>query len=145
MLKDPQLKTLTVGVELLGENGAMTPPVMALAKFGVVSNVRGYMVYRNEAASRPNAVGAVATGEVDVAAVWGPSAAQRQNILVAAPIGDVEELAPMRFAFDIALGLRRGDKERKQRLNEALARRAGEIHALLVENGVPLLSEGPPR
>jgi quinoprotein dehydrogenase-associated probable ABC transporter substrate-binding protein len=144
-LKDPQLKTLTVGVELLGENGAMTPPVMALAKFGVVSNVRGYMVYRNEAASRPNAVGAVATGEVDVAAVWGPSAAQRQNILVAAPIGDVEELAPMRFAFDIALGLRRGDKERKQRLNEALARRAGEIHALLVENGVPLLSEGPPR
>ena len=74
-----------------------------------------------------------------------PRPRSAESLLVAAPIGDVEELAPMRFAFDIALGLRRGDKERKQRLNEALARRAGEIHALLVENGVPLLSEGPPR
>ena len=141
-LRDPRLKTLTIGVELLGENGAATPPALALAKLGVVDNVRGYMVYRNEAASRNDAVGAVAAGEVDIAAVWGPSAAQRQDVLITAPIDGDEDLAPLRFTFDIALGLRKGNEDRKQRLDAALSRRAADIRALLVENGVPLLSEG---
>lgn len=144
-LKDPQLKSLTVGVDLLGEEGAMTPPAMALARLGVIANVHGYMAHRNPAPSPADAVGAVETGQVDVAAVWGPSAAQRQTVLVASPIGDGEDFAPFRFAFDIGLGLRKGDEELKQRLNEALTRRSAEIHALLVENGVPLLTEGPPR
>ncbi len=141
-LSDPQLRTLTIGVELLGENGAATPPALALASLGVVDNVRGYMVYRNEAASRLDAVGAVAAGDVDVAAVWGPSAAQRQNILITTPIEGAEDLSPLRFAFDIALGLRKGDEDRRQRLDAALTRRSTDIRALLRENGVPLLSEG---
>ncbi len=141
-LKDPQLKALTVGVDLLGEEGAMTPPAMALARLGVIANVRGYMAHRNETASPLDAVGAVETGQVDVAAVWGPSAAQRQTVLVASPIRDGEDFAPFHFAFDIALGLRKGDEQLKQRLNDALTRRAADIHALLVANGVPLLAEG---
>ncbi len=142
-LKDPQLRTLTVGVDLLGEEGALTPPAMALARLGVIKNVRGYMAHRSEVAPPLDAVSAVETGQVDVAAVWGPSAAQRQTVLVASPIRDGEDFAPFRFAFDIALGLRKGDEQLKQRLDEALARRAVDIHALLVQNGVPLLAEGP--
>ncbi len=76
---------------MLGENGAATPPALALAKLGVVDNVRGYMVYRNDAASRHDPVGAVAAGEVDVATVWGPSAAQRQDVLITAPIDGDED------------------------------------------------------
>lgn len=141
-LRDPQLRQLTVGVELLGENGAATPPALALATLGMVENIRGYMVYRNEAAARPDAVAAVADGDVDIAAVWGPSAAQRAGVLIVTPISGGDEFAPLRFSFDIALGLRKGDEERKRRLDAALSRRAADIRALLIANGVPLVSEG---
>jgi mxaJ protein len=43
------------------------------------------------------------------------------------------------MAFDIALGLRRGNDELRNRLDQALSRHRGEIEAVLVSFGVPLL------
>ena len=73
---DPSLKTRTIGVQLIGDNGMSSPPAHALAERGIVENVRGFMVYGDYRADHPlsEIVHAVATGEVDVAAVWGPVA-----------------------------------------------------------------------
>ena len=53
-----------------------TPPAHALARRGIVANVRGYMLYGDYARPNPPAeiVRAVERGEVDVALVWGPLA-----------------------------------------------------------------------
>ena len=44
-LDDPALRTATIGVQLVGDDGSNTPPAHALARRGVVNNVRGFMVY----------------------------------------------------------------------------------------------------
>jgi mxaJ protein len=51
------------------------------------------------------------------------------------PVSDVA--LPM--AFDMAVGVRRGDDELRNRLDQALSRHRGEIEAVLVSYGVPLL------
>ena len=74
---DPRLKTLRIGVQMIGDDGSNTPPAHALAKRGIVDNVRGYMIYGDYAKADPQAaiMEAVERGEVDVAVVWGPVAA----------------------------------------------------------------------
>ncbi|HYZ48732.1 MAG TPA: hypothetical protein VE567_07555, partial [Sphingomonas sp.] len=41
---DPRLKTLRIGVQMIGDDGANTPPAHALARRGIVENVRGYLI-----------------------------------------------------------------------------------------------------
>ena len=66
----------TIGVQLIGDEGMNTPPAHALTERGIVGSVRGFMVYGDYRNDHPisEIVHAVATGEVDVAAVWGPVA-----------------------------------------------------------------------
>ena len=75
-LDDPSLRTRKIGVQLIGDDGMNSPPAHALAERGIVENVRGFMVYGDYRDDHPlsEIVHAVATGEVDVAAVWGPVA-----------------------------------------------------------------------
>ena len=51
-LDDPRLKKLRIGVQLVGDDASNTPPAHALARRGIVGNVRGYMLYGDY--SRPN-------------------------------------------------------------------------------------------
>jgi hypothetical protein len=44
-LHDPLLHVLGIGVQLVGEDGANPPPAEALARRGLVANLRGYMVH----------------------------------------------------------------------------------------------------
>src|SRR2546430_1565551 len=41
---DPRLKTLRIGVQLIGDDFANAPPAEALTHRGIVKNVRGYSV-----------------------------------------------------------------------------------------------------
>ena len=63
-------------MQLVGDDGANTPPAHALARRGIVDNVRGYTVYGDYSQPNPPAriVEAVAAATVDVAVVWGPLA-----------------------------------------------------------------------
>lgn len=74
-LDDPRLRHLKLGVQLIGDDGANTPPVHALARRGIVDNVTGYHVIGDYAQDSPPAaiLRAVAAGTVDVAIVWGPA------------------------------------------------------------------------
>jgi mxaJ protein len=147
-LSDPRLRDLRIGVHLLGDDGFNTPPANALGEEGITRNVVGYSIYGDYRTPNPPArlVEAVADGEVDVAAVWGPLAgyfAQRSAVpLHLVPITGTEAFAPLLFQFDISIGVRKQDKALKDRLDEILARDAAAIRALLVSYGVPLVTTG---
>ena len=111
---DPSLRTRKIGVQLIGDDGVNTPPAHALAKRGIIDNVRGFSVYGDYRKEHPASkiVDAVARGEIDVAAVWGPVAgyfAGRETPpLTITPIeAGPTELIPL--TFDISMGVRKTD------------------------------------
>jgi mxaJ protein len=144
-LRDPRLKTMSIGVHLIGNNATNTPPAHALGAEGLTANVRGYMIYGDYREPDPPAdlIAAVAHGDVDIATAWGPLAgyaAKRSAIpLTITPISDTNAFVPLRFQFDIAMGARKGDHAFIAQLDEVIAREQGQIDALLQSYGVPLV------
>lgn len=145
-IDDPRLRDLRIGVHLVGDDGANTPPVHALGKLGIVDNVQGFMIYGDYREPDPPArlIAAVRDGEIDVAAVWGPIGGYFARVseppLEAVPIErPPPELAPYRFEFSIAVGVRRDDEALREALDAALERRSDDVQALLAAYGVPLL------
>jgi mxaJ protein len=140
---DPALRTLRVGVQLIGDDGATTPPGHALARRGIVDNVRGFPVYGDYRTDSPPAdiIRAVAAGDVDVAVAWGPMAgywAKRSTVpLTLTPVTPQIELPFMPFVFDIAIGVRRGDSTLRASIDSSLVRHRADIAAILDAYGVP--------
>jgi mxaJ protein len=145
---DAVLREVKVGVQLVGDDGADTPPVHALSARGIIRNVRGYTLYGDYSQPNPPAriVEAVAKGDVDVAVVWGPLAgyfARRGRVpLEVVPVSPQFDLPFLPFVYDISMGVRRGDEELRQRLDSFLERRRPEIERLLDEYGVPRAPKG---
>jgi mxaJ protein len=140
---DPRLRQLKIGVQLIGDDFANTPPAHALSNRGIIGNVRGYTVYGDYAEANPPAriIDAVVKGEVDVAVVWGPLAgyfAGRQKVaLTVVPVSPEIDLPFLPFVYDISMGVRRGDDAFRDELEEIIARRRADIEAILDEYGVP--------
>ena len=114
-LDDPKLRSLRVGIQLIGNNGDNPPPAEALATRGIVTNLRGYPVYGDDRDANPGAtiVFAVARGEIDVALVWGPLAgyyAARESVpLKLIPVEPQIDGPRRPMVFDISMGVRKGD------------------------------------
>jgi mxaJ protein len=129
---DPALRHLTVGVPLVGDDGANPPPAHALSRRGIVENVRGYNVQGDYRQASPPArlIDAVAKGDVDIAVAWGPLAgyyASREPVaLDVVPVSPQLDPPALPFTFSIAL-------------NAILTRRSASIDSLLTAFGVPLL------
>ena len=144
-IDDPQLRSLTIGVHLIGDDGNNTPPAHALGQQGIIDNVRGFMIYGDYREPDPPArmFEAVERGEIDIAAAWGPLAgfaAKKSGIpLTVTPIVAGERFAPQQFQFDIAMGVRKGDHALRDQLNDFIAQNSAEITALLASYGVPLV------
>ena len=142
-LDDPALREGKVGVHLIGDDGFNTPPAHALSRRGIVETVRGYSIYGDYAKPNPPAriVEAVASGEIDVAVVWGPFAgyfAPRQTVpLRVVPVTPQVDAPRLPMTFDIAMGVRREDEAFRQEIDAILARRRPEIDAILTAYGVP--------
>jgi mxaJ protein len=147
-LDDEALKHLKIGVQLVGDDGTNTPPAHALANRGITKNVVGISVYGNYRAPNPPAqiVEAVAGGEVDVAIVWGPLAgffAKNKNVpLRLEPVTPQIDLPYLPFVYDISVGVRRGEDELKNQIEEILTRQHPEIEKILDEYNVPRVSAG---
>lgn len=145
---DSVLRHVRIGVQLIGDDGANTPPAHALARRGIVQNVKGYTVYGDYAKESPPSriIEAVARGEIDVAVAWGPMAgywARRSRVpLAITPVEPQRDGPFLPFAFDIALGVRRSDTALRAALDSILTRRRGEITRLLEEYGVPRVQTG---
>lgn len=145
-LEDPALRTLQIGVHLIGNDGTNTPPAHALSQQGLTANVHGFMIYGDYRQPNPPArlIEAVEQDTIDIAAAWGPlagyAAKQSPVPLTISLIQDGEHFAPLRFQFDIAMGVRKGDHTLRGKLDAAIAELKPEIDALLRDYGVPLLS-----
>jgi quinoprotein dehydrogenase-associated probable ABC transporter substrate-binding protein len=140
-LDDPSLRALRIGVQMIGSDGTNTPPAHTLARRGIIDNVVGYTVYGDYREESPPAriVKAVADGAVDVAVVWGPLAgyfAKRQGA-AELPLTPAVDPPGLTLVFDIAMGVRKGNKELRDRLNAALKKQREAIDEILDGYGVP--------
>jgi mxaJ protein len=146
-LDDSRLRTLRVGVQLVGDDGANPPPAMSLARRGIVDNVRGFMVYGNYADAAPQSpvVDAVGRGDVDVAIVWGPTAgyfAAKQAVpMVLTPVTPWLDGPQSPMVFDISMGVRRDDRALRRELDRALARNRDAIGRILDAYHVPRVAD----
>lgn len=87
----------------------------------------------------------LASGKIDIAFLWGPIAGYFAKNASAVPMVAVP-LKPhpgMLFDFSIAMAVRFGDKEFKQRIDELIDRNRAKITAILEQYGVPLIDEAP--
>jgi quinoprotein dehydrogenase-associated probable ABC transporter substrate-binding protein len=140
-LDDPILKKIKIGVHLLGEDYSNPPPVHELAKRGVVDNVVGFDTFYSAQNPPSSIIDAVASGKIDAAIVWGPTAGYfvlHQKIPMAmVPIPSAKTDLP--FTFDISMGIRRGDDVLYDRVEKAIERNRADITKILKDYGVPLL------
>jgi mxaJ protein len=141
-LDDPQLQSLRIGVQLIGDDGRNTPPAHALAARHLISNIVGFTVYGDYLEPNPPAriVEAVARGDVDVALVWGPLAgyfAKRQRVpLEVTPVARIDDpQTPM--AFEVSVGVAKRRPELRDEINQVLEQRRPEIDRLLDDYGIP--------
>lgn len=144
---DPRLRTLRIGVHVLGEQNDSLPPVHAFTSRGIVRNLVGFSIFGNLNEKNPPAdlIKAVADGKVDIAVAWGPLAGyfmrQSRVPLEITPINGDPTLPNLPFHFDIAIGVREGDQALKQSLDAELARRRATIHKILNSYGIPQFDE----
>ena len=145
---DPRLRRLGIGVQLIGDDGANTPPAHALSRRGIVDNVRGYTVYGDYRSPTPQAaiIDAVAKGDVDVALVWGPTAgwfASRSPVpLVLTPVSPWLDGPQAPMVFDVSMGVRREDRALRRELDAALERNRDAIAKILDAYHVPRVTPG---
>lgn len=140
-LDDPRLQTLRVGVPVGGDDGANPPPAHALARRGIFENVRGYNLLADYSQSNPplELLRALDNHDIDVAIVWGPFAGYyalgRDDLAIRRVHEERDVDQP--FRFSIAMGVRRADVQLHWELESFLARREGEVNAILDQYGVP--------
>jgi mxaJ protein len=146
-LDDPQLRELIIGVQMVGSDAMNTPPAHALARRGIVQNVRGYMLYGDYRQPHPPSaiIDAVENGNVDVAIVWGPMAgyfaARGSTPLTIGPVQPWRDGVGLPMAFYISMGVRRGDNALLQSLNDSFERNHAAIVAILAAYHVPVLPD----
>lgn len=139
---DPRWATVRIGVPLVGDDGASTPPAHALAARGVIERVVGFPVLGDGMHDPP--VGALfealERGDIDVAVAWGPVAgfyARRRSAPIVIARLDSDEDGGIPLAYDIAMAVRPRDRALRDRLDTALTRRRADVEALLDDYGVP--------
>ncbi len=145
---EPVLRKLKIGVQIIGDDYANSPPAHAFTKRGIVGNLIGYTVYGDYREDSPPAriVRAVAAGEVDLAVVWGPLAgyfAPRQPVpLEMVPVAPQIDLPFLPFVYDISMAVRRSDAALQEELDGILEKKRTEIETLLDRFGVPRAGRG---
>lgn len=153
-LDDPDLRELKIGVHVIGDDYANSPPAHALGERGLIENVVGYSVYGDYQDPNPpgEIVEAVASEEVDVAIVWGPIAGffakQKPVELALVPVTPQIDLPFLPMVYDVSMGVRRADTAFVEELNGVIVRRWDDIQRILAEYGVPALEpkrRAPPR
>ncbi len=144
-LDDERLKTLSIGVQLIGNDAMNTPPAHSLARRGLTDNIHGFMLYGNYDAPNPpeRIVAAVIEGQVDVALVWGPLAGyfakQSAVPLRLEPVQPTVDDATWPMTYEIAVGVRPGNTDLLAEVDHILLNERPAIDRLLLSYSVPLL------
>jgi mxaJ protein len=144
-LADPRLKKLRIGVNLfVSTDGEHSPPEMALSRYGVVGNLKGYDTSYDENIRPEDIINGVVKKDVDVAIVWGPMAgyfvkkAPVPLVLTAIAV-ERDSATGFPMQYDIGMAVRRKDRALRDSLQTLLDRRGPEIQAILKDYGVPVM------
>ena len=84
-------------------------------------------------------------GKIDAAVIWGPTIGyfaktmEGGENLIILPLTDDPTSAYLKFTFTVAMAVRHGEKEWKDKVNQLIAENQAEINAILEDYGVPLL------
>ncbi len=138
-LADPRLKDKRIGVV------AGTPPSTVMARLNLIQRAKPYplMVDRRHDSPGERMIDDIRSGDIDAGVLWGPIAgyfaAKGDDKLVVVPL--VKEAGGPRMAYRITFGVRNLEDDWKRELNALIAKRQGDIDAVLLEFGVPLLDE----
>lgn len=138
-LTDAALKARRVGII------AGTPPSAHLARNGLIGQAKAYnlVVDRRHQSPAVDMLDDLSSGEIDAAILWGPLGGP----LVKSSYPDlkviplIKEDLPPRLFFRITMGVRQGEKVWQRKLNSLIRRNQDEINALLVDAGVPLVTD----
>jgi mxaJ protein len=142
-LADPRLKKAKIGVNMYTSDAENSPPAMALSRYGVVGNLKGYFTFFSDQDRPEDIIKGVANKDVDIAIAWGPLAgyfAKELNApltLTALPPRD--SLTDIPFQYNMGIAVRRRDKEFRDSLQAVLVRRKADIDAILKQYNVPML------
>jgi mxaJ protein len=135
-LDAPELKTLRIGVY------ANTPVEESLARRGLLDHLTAYSLFFDPTGDRDRPaklLDDLVAGKVDVAIPWGPLAgyyAKKLNAPIEMQALPDEEGVPL--SFSMGMGVKKGNRDLKARLEAAIDRRQNDIRTVLEEYGVPL-------
>ena len=138
-LADPRLKGKSIGVI------ARTPPATSMAANGLLPTAKSFqlVVDRRYASPTEEILAEVVRGELDGGVLWGPVGGYYAKLssvpLSVVPL--VKEKNGPRMAFRITMGIRPGEPEWKHQLNDLIAANQEQISRILLDFGVPLLTE----
>jgi quinoprotein dehydrogenase-associated probable ABC transporter substrate-binding protein len=137
-LADPRLKGKRIGVT------AGTPPASVMAQFDLLQQARPYplMVDRRYDSPGERMIGDIQAGDIDAGVLWGPIAgyfAAKTGKLTVVPL--LKETSGPRMSYRITFGVRHLEDDWKRQLNVLIAKRQGDLDAVLLQYGVPLLDE----
>jgi mxaJ protein len=147
-LDDPRLHRMRVGVQMVGDDFANSPPAHALSARGIIRNVVGFSVLGDYRQPNPPAriIEAVAKGTVDVAIAWGPLAgyfAHASRVpLTLQPVTPAMDPPFLPFEFDISMAVRKDDEPLARSLDAFIVRNQAEIEKVLDQFHVPHLRRG---
>lgn len=148
---DPWLRDARIGLQLVGKEGATTPPAVALSQRGVNQHITAFEMWSGPDDPNPQGkiVDAVADGSIDVAFVWGPFAGYFAKAhgakLRIEPILSDPKAPELTFVFPMAMGVRKADTALRDRLQAAIDRHSTEIAAILRDYGIPtVIAPTPP-
>lgn len=130
---------------MVANDQSNTPSAHALATRGIISNVRGYMLYGDYRKRNPPSeiMQAVQRGDVDVALVWGPLAgyfaARSPVTLRLEPVTPWLADTQWPMQFDISVGVQKDNQKLLKQIDQVISRRSGEIRKLLAGYDVPMV------
>lgn len=138
-LADPALKQRRLGII------AGTPPAAHLARNGLIAKSKAYnlVVDRRHESPAIDMLDDLKSGAIDGAVLWGPIGGPlvKVNYPGFKVIPLIKEELPPRLFFRITMGVRIGEKVWQRELNSLIRRNQDEINAVLVEAGVPLVTD----
>ena len=130
---EPRLGHFKIAVPATGLGE--TPPALALTLRGLSQNLRPFSIYEPGLM-----ITAVLQKEVDLAIMWGPFTAgltpEQKLLLRVQPTPDKD--ARLDLAYDISIGVRKGNNSLKAALDQALKTESKTIAAILEKWHVPL-------
>ena len=141
-----KLNTLRIGIH------DRSPASEWLVKHGLVDRGVPYKMMDADPAQYPGQIieNDLAANKIDVAIVWGPIAGYfaKRVQSPALTVVPMKSEPGVRFDYQMAMGVRYGEREWKQQVESLLESRRADIQAILQEFGVPQIDEafaGPPR